>query len=76
MRAFLIAAAVLTASCTPRNNLDDDLELERAPEEAVHAEPTVVGGAYDSIIYRWEVEEGIVRTKSAHPAAPAAEPAH
>lgn len=53
MRVLLIAAAVaVAAACTPRDNRDSDLELEKSPEEAVYGEPTVTGGAYDSIIYR------------------------
>lgn len=68
MRGLLVAAAACVAlGCTPRNNRDADLELEQAPEEAVRAEPTVVGGAYDSIIYRIERERGVVRP--AHGAA-------
>lgn len=58
MRGLLVAAALVAAGCTPRDNRDADLELEKAPEAAVHAEPTVVGGAYDSIIYRMERERG------------------
>ena len=58
MRVLLIAAAVAVAACTPRDNRDADLELRHSPEEAVHGEPTVTGGAYDSIIYRVERERG------------------
>jgi hypothetical protein len=59
MRAVLIAAAVALAACTPRDNRDSDLELKHSPEAAVHGEPTVTGGAYDSIIYRVEREGGV-----------------
>lgn len=45
-------AVIVAAGCTPRDNRDSDLELEHTEPERVYAEPTVTGGAYDSIIYR------------------------
>lgn len=59
MRAWIVVAALVLAACTPRDNRDSQLELEHAPEEAVHAEPTVTGGAYDSIVYRVERAGGL-----------------
>lgn len=70
MRVLVIAAAVaVVAACTPRDNRDADLELRHSPEEAVHGEPTVTGGAYDSIIYRVGREGGVAARRPAGSAA-------
>ena len=77
MRVLLIAAGVVLAACTPRDNRDSDLELRESPDSAVHAEPTVTGGAYDSITYRVIRERDSLSPGSPHPAgAPAAELDH
>jgi hypothetical protein len=74
MRVLVIAAAVaVVAACTPRDNRDADLELRHSPEEAVYGEPTVTGGAYDSIIYRVGREGGVAAGR--HGGAAAADPA-
>ena len=70
MRVLVIAAAVaVVAACTPRDNRDADLELRHSPEEAVHGEPTVTGGAYDSIIYRVRRERGVTARRHGDSAA-------
>jgi hypothetical protein len=76
----------VVAACTPRDNRDADLELRHSPEEAVYGEPTVTGGAYDSIIYRVGREGGgaarrlggsaVGTPTDSASAAPGAEPAH
>lgn len=60
MRVLLIAAAaVMVTACTPRDNSGADRTLTQSPEAAVYGEPTVTGGAYDSIIYRVGRERGL-----------------
>jgi hypothetical protein len=71
MRVLLIAAAAVTVTaCTPRDNSGADRTLTQSPEAAVYGEPTVTGGAYDSIIYRVGRERGLP-APGAHGAAPA-----
>lgn len=60
MRILVIAAAAVVATaCSPRDNLASDRTLTQSPEAAVHGEPTVTGGAYDSIIHRVGRERGL-----------------
>ena len=60
MRVLLIAAAaVMVTACTPRDNSGADRTLTQSPEAAVYGEPTVTGGAYDSIIHRVGRERGL-----------------
>ena len=82
MRVLLIAAAAATVTaCTPRDNSGADRTLTQSPEAAVYGEPTVTGGAYDSIIYRVGRERGLAPSgahgaQAGHaPAGTAADPA-
>jgi hypothetical protein len=56
MRGLIVAGlvAAVAAGCTPR----ETYPLRDAPDAQVRAEPTVTGGAYDSVIYRVKRERG------------------
>lgn len=58
LAAAVAAGVVLAAGCTPRDNQDPHLEVRDAPDAAVHREPNVTGGAYDSVIFRVARERG------------------